>query len=78
MIAVTLLVISMFALGFGFAIWQLLPLELLEIEDSYDRFIAWEGVMWGIGLILVFFGVAGALAGRTYTPSGPLTTSGCR
>jgi hypothetical protein len=45
----------------AFALWHLLPYELLRRATPEDQFLVWEAATWLLGLCLVFFGAAAAL-----------------
>lgn len=48
-----------FAMSYG--VREMLPYDALRRDTPEARFMAWEGVMWMLGLTLVFLGGAGAM-----------------
>jgi hypothetical protein len=48
------------AFGVSIGLRAFLPYESLGRSTAEERFLLWEGVMWMLGLAMVFFGGAGA------------------
>lgn len=42
----------------GLAAWHLLPYEALDAETPVQRFMLWEGALWGVGATGALWGIA--------------------
>ena len=52
------LLAALLAGAMAFAAWHLLPYPALEAETAAERFMAWEGTVWALGLGWTLFGIA--------------------
>jgi hypothetical protein len=46
------------ALLIALLLWRVLPYEALELVTPYERFWAWEGAMWMLGLALTLLAIS--------------------
>lgn len=52
---------ALVAFGLAAGLREYLPYEGLRRFTEEERFMAWEGALWMLGLVMVFFGGAGAI-----------------